>query len=127
MCKVALVDDDPIYLFIAKRMLERAGLEGKVLVFNNGKEVFSWLLSHIEVPNQLPQSIFLDINMPQLNGWEFLEEFATVNDFEKYSPNIYIVSSSVDERDRKKAVTNPLVKDYITKPITMDTISKLLL
>jgi CheY-like chemotaxis protein len=66
--------------------------------------------------------LFLDINMPTMTGWEFLEKFETLEDKIKNQFDIYIFSSSVDPRDLEKAKSNPLVRDFIEKPLKKATL-----
>jgi CheY-like chemotaxis protein len=70
--------------------------------------------------------IFLDINMPIINGWEFLEIFENFSPVIKSNVKIYMLSSSVDARDKQRAATNINVQDYIEKPLSIDKLSLLL-
>ena len=115
---VCLIDDDKIYQFTAKMILEATGLTQRIKSFFNGKEAIDYLISpENHLPENLPDVIFLDINMPVMNGWEFLEAFSL---FYKNLPKkivVYMVSSSVDESDIKKSKTYEPVTDYVIKPI----------
>lgn len=70
--------------------------------------------------------LFLDINMPSMTGWEFLEAFATFNEAIRSRFTIFILSSSVDARDREKAAANPLISGYLTKPLTTTAMERVL-
>lgn len=78
---VCLIDDDKIYQFTARKILESTGLAKKILSFYNGSEAIGFLKQSFTTDqNELPDVIFLDINMPVMNGWQFLEEYHKIND-----------------------------------------------
>ncbi|OYU56843.1 MAG: response regulator [Chitinophagaceae bacterium BSSC1] len=124
---VCLIDDDKIYQFTAKMILEATGLTHSIKTFFNGQEAIDYLISpENQIPENLPDVIFLDINMPVMNGWEFLEAFSL---FYKELPKqivVYMVSSSVDESDIQKSRTYEPVTDYVIKPINKDKYRELL-
>jgi CheY-like chemotaxis protein len=76
-------------------------------------------------PNKLPDYILLDINMPIMNGWEFLDEYKRLNLDPLGKSKIYIISSSVFSNDINKARSYPLVKDFISKPLNVEKIKEL--
>ncbi len=112
-----IIDDDEIYLFSVKKVLEMNKLSDKVLEFRNGQEAIDFFSTCYD-PENLPDVILLDINMPIMNGWEFIEAF------KKLKPNfpkdilLYVVSSSVDRTDVDKAKSFSNVHDYLIKPMT---------
>ncbi len=112
-----IIDDDEIYLFSVKKVLEMNKLSDKVLEFRNGQEAIDFFSTCYD-PENLPDVILLDINMPIMNGWEFIEAF------KKLKPNfpkdilLYVVSSSVDRTDVDKAKSLSNVHDYLIKPMT---------
>ena len=75
---ICLIDDDSIYQFTAKRIIELLNPLQKVLVFSNGKEAIDYFQASTQCNNEIPDVIFLDINMPVMNGWEFLEAYDSV-------------------------------------------------
>lgn len=107
---ILLVDDDVIYLFIAQKTINKLFPNAVITVCKNGQEALSKLdfLS--------PDVMFLDINMPVLNGWELLEKLKGEYIENRYP--IYIVSSSIDENDRRRAASHKFVKGYLEKPIS---------
>lgn len=113
-----IIDDDEIYLFSVKKVIEVNKLSSKVLEFKNGQEALNFFTQHYTNHDMLPDVIFLDINMPIMNGWEFIEEFKKLQPSLSKEIMLYIVSSSVDKTDVDKARSLPAVYDYITKPIT---------
>lgn len=115
---VCLIDDDKIYQFTARKILESTGLAKNILSFYNGNEAILYLKDRENKENdRLPDVIFLDINMPVMNGWQFLEEFKKITGHIKKAITIYVVSSSVDDCDIQKSREFPSVTDYIVKPI----------
>ena len=113
-----IVDDDMIHQILLKKHLDNTGLVDHYLVFNNGKEVYQDLESRIEENRELPRVIFLDLQMPVWDGWQFLEEFGKLNIEEKIE--IFIVTSSIFEKDYKRAQTYNLDKNYLIKPINTE-------
>ena len=116
---VFLIDDDNIYQFTARKILESTGLAKQIQSFYNGKEAIKYLKNQDNcTPENLPDVIFLDINMPVMNGWEFLEEYHTFCGDLAKPIVVYVVSSSIDTQDIKKSKEYTAVTDYIVKPIT---------
>jgi CheY-like chemotaxis protein len=118
---VFLIDDDRIYQFTARKTLESTGMVKDLQIFSNGEEAIDYLKAH---PGKLPHLIFLDINMPTMDGWQFLE--ACTQYIQPGQLVIYMVSSSVDEYDIRKSKEYSLVSDYIIKPISRDKFEFLL-
>jgi CheY-like chemotaxis protein len=94
-------------------------------VFNNGKEALDTFLQDIEAGNELPEVILLDINMPVMDGWEFLDEYVKVKHKIKNKVKIYMVSSSVNLSDLDKAKTYDDIVDYVVKPIKSSDLQKI--
>lgn len=117
---VAIVDDDPIYRFTTLRSIERQQLATKVLEFNSGSEAIQFLTGKSTDPATLPDVILLDINMPLVDGWMFLEQFEQMKPSLSKDITIYMVSSSIDQRDIQRAKANSNVKDYLIKPIPQE-------
>jgi CheY-like chemotaxis protein len=113
-----IIDDDEIYLFSVKKVIEVNKLSDKVLEFKNGQDALEFFTQYHNNDELLPDVIFLDINMPVMNGWEFIEEFRKIRQTISKQITVYVVSSSVDKTDVDKARALPAVHDYLTKPIT---------
>jgi len=92
-----------------------------ILVFKNGKEAIEFFKDS----ESLPDLILLDLNMPIMNGWEFLEEFNPINKELGKEPSLYVVSSSIDPVDSEKAKSIECVRDYISKPISMQSFEQI--
>jgi CheY-like chemotaxis protein len=115
--KTSIVDDDRIYIFGLTKLIEMNGFCEDLQVFKNGKEALDSLLQDIEQGNELPGIILLDINMPIMDGWEFLDEYSKLKPRINKKIRIYMVSSSVNLADLDKAKTYEDVVDYVIKPI----------
>ncbi len=116
-----IIDDDKIYVNLVKKIIEIKNLSENLLIFKNGLEAleyFKVILTNM-TEEKLPDIIFLDLNMPVMDGWEFLGEFIKIkNNFDK-KITLYVVSSSIDPRDLERAKSFNLVTDYLIKPIEL--------
>ena len=123
---IALVDDDKVFQLTTSRTIQAAKLTDRILQFENGEEALSFLKEHAMETDSLPDYIFLDINMPFVDGWMFLEDFATLKTDLQKDISIYMVSSSIDPKDVNRAKGNKNVQDYITKPVSREKLTELL-
>lgn len=116
-----IIDDDKIYVNLVRKIIEIKKLSENLLIFKNGLEAleyFKIILTNM-TEEKLPDIIFLDLNMPVMDGWEFLGEFMKIkNNFDK-KITLYVVSSSIDPRDLERAKSFNLVTDYLIKPIEL--------
>lgn len=116
-----IIDDDEILVMLVKILIQRNESYDASEEFYNGQDALAHLKDVIKMKQALPQVILLDLNMPLMDGWQFLEEFVQLP-LEKEIP-VFIVTSSIDPNDIEKAKKYPLVKDYIMKPVTHDKLS----
>lgn len=122
---VAVVDDDEIFQMIACRMLELCAPQFEIKKFFNGEEILKHLKLNLTNTQAIPDIILLDINMPMMDGWMFMDEFARLKDQINKSVKIYMVSSSIDPKDVDRANRNPSIMEYICKPITADLVKRI--
>lgn len=114
---VCIVDDDAVYQFTMTSILEKLKSFNKILVFSDGEEAIEYLISNLDNDKQLPDVIFLDLDMPIMDGFQFMEEYINIKPRVGKKITIYMVSSSVDQRDIDKANSISEISDYIIKPI----------
>lgn len=123
---VLLVDDDEINNFISIKLIKKVLLNAEIMACLNGKYAIDQLIQIQENdPNNMPDYILLDINMPIMNGWEFLDMYERLNIDPKGKSKIYIISSSVFSNDINKAKSYQLVKDFVSKPLNVEKIREL--
>ncbi|WP_430429050.1 response regulator [Maribacter litoralis] len=121
-----IIDDDPIFVYGTKRIIKEVNFANTVMVYSNGQEALDGLMKISLADEPLPDVIFLDLNMPVLNGWDFLDEFKKCKSKKSEKIIIHIISSSVDPRDLERVKDYEQVDTYILKPITPDDLSKIL-
>lgn len=124
--RILLIDDDRIYQFAARKTIEATGFADNILIYSNGEDAINYLKSNIKDETSLPDVIFLDVNMPIMNGWEFLEEYSHIKQGLIKPVIIYVVSSSVDEFDVSKSRQYDTVKGYIVKPVLREKFRQIL-
>jgi CheY-like chemotaxis protein len=115
---VMLVDDNETDNFISKRIIEITKFARRVEVKNSGKSALDYLKEHQSSAEDLPNIIFLDINMPIVDGFVFLYEFEKFSEVVRNKCKVIILSSSDNKRDIDKIVNNNHVIKFITKPLT---------
>ncbi len=115
---VLLVDDNDTDNFISKRIIEITKFARRVEVKSSGKGALDYLKEHQDDLNNIPNLIFLDINMPIVDGFVFLYEFEKFNELVRSKSKVIILSSSDNKRDIDKIVNNNHVIKFITKPLT---------
>lgn len=115
---VMLVDDNDTDNFISKRIIEITKFAKEVEIKNSGKSALEYLEQNKDNPEKLPSLIFLDINMPIVDGFVFLYEFEKFSETVRDKCKVIILSSSDNKRDIDKIVNNDHVIKFITKPLT---------
>jgi CheY-like chemotaxis protein len=120
---IMCIDDDPITLMLLKKVINKALFSKEIITAQNGEEALELFKSLKNTPakesitNQ-PQLIFLDLNMPVMGGWEFLDHFNTPEYSNFNNIKVIILSSTIDPEDINKSKTYPIVIDFLPKPIT---------
>ncbi|WP_298322913.1 response regulator [uncultured Dokdonia sp.] len=121
-----IIDDDPIFVFGAQRLMKMSNFCKGFLIFHDGEQALNHLAPVLRgtVESAIPDVILLDINMPILDGWQFLDGIITIEVIKKIT--IFIVTSSIDPRDKEKAKSYSNVKNFVVKPITQDKLNDLM-
>ncbi|TVZ17313.1 response regulator [Maribacter sp. MAR_2009_72] len=114
---ILLVDDDELYLFLMEKTIHQISNTLKVSSVTDGERAIEYIAQCTNEMTPLPEVIFLDINMPFLDGWGFLAEFKKLNPLISNKVNIYIVSSSMRESDKKRAANLEELTGYVIKPV----------
>src|SRR5258706_14723526 len=121
-----IIDDDEVYQLVMKRTIEQSGMIENVLQFYDGEEALSYFRAKQDTIDGLPELILLDINMPFMDGWRFLDEFVKIPFKRDYQRTIFIVTSSSTSEDLNKAKQYNVVSGYHVKPITKDKFDEIL-
>ncbi|MEY2924263.1 MAG: hypothetical protein RLZZ337_811 [Bacteroidota bacterium] len=121
--RIAIVDDDSIFQFSTKVKIQKLELASEIIIFNDCEEILEFLKS--DKKKSSIDIILLDINMPMLDGWDFLEEYAKLQVENDLHHTIYMLSSSINPVDVEKAKNNKWVEDYIIKPIKDEDLGKI--
>lgn len=123
---LTIVDDDDIFVFLTTKIIEQTNLVDLIKVFGNGLDAINFLKENKNNVDALPDIILLDLSMPIMNGWQFLEKYNKLNPTIGKKITIYICSSSISPDDITRAKTISEVSDFIIKPITKDKLIDLI-
>jgi CheY-like chemotaxis protein len=119
---ILCVDDDPITLMLCKKVISKLSFAQEIITAQNGEEALAYFntlkYNKTNSLSKSPQLIFLDLNMPVMGGWEFLDLFNSDEFSEFKSTKVIILSSTIDPQDLEKAKTYPVVIDFLSKPIS---------
>lgn len=120
---VVLIDDDFAINYFHKRLFLKLELGVNVFTFSNSNSALDGIIKLEDTHSESDLVyVFLDINMPEVDGWAFLEKFNKINELIKFEVKIFILSSSINPEDVEKAKNNNLVTNYFAKPLMMDGI-----
>jgi CheY-like chemotaxis protein len=120
---VAVVDDDITHYLMLKAFISSVQANIPTLHFKNGKEAYNYLIRNASNKVMLPDYIFVDIAMPEMDGWEFVDEFHKIQNSLQKQVTVYINSATLDHHER--ALKHPAVTDFLHKPINHSQIHKI--
>jgi CheY-like chemotaxis protein len=124
--KAYVVDDDIVYTMGIKRLLKRINQIEEVAFFDNGKQALDELIANKDNLEQLPNVILLDINMPVMDGWEFLKAYTKAKTQLSKEIIIYMISSSINPSDIERAKTFEDITEYLEKPVTLEDLQQMM-
>jgi CheY-like chemotaxis protein len=123
-----VVDDDPVNNLLCQFGIRRFVKEAEIRIFTKPEDALEMILTDYADPVKSSETIlFLDINMPSMTGWEFIDVFKGYETYIKKQFKIFILSSSVDDRDKERAGMSSLVSGFLSKPLKADDIKQILL
>lgn len=128
---ILLVDDDVNDNFFHRMAIEEAGVANRIAECYDGEDALNFLKKEAQYKDQdtpypRPDLIFLDINMPKVNGWEFLEEYEKLPDFMQGGPVIVMITSSINPKDEDKATKFRSLKEYYNKPLNKEMVIEII-
>ena len=126
---VMLIDDNEIDNLINQKMIEASSISDNIFTHTGARSAIEFLKNvekmSVGEKSFLPDLIFLDIDMPLMDGFQFLEEFEKLSDKVKEHCRIVMLTSSINPQDLSKAKKSTFVKKYINKPLTQENLEKL--
>ncbi|MES2618047.1 MAG: response regulator [Bacteroidota bacterium] len=115
---ICIVDDDKIYQYTTSKMIEANNIAKRIMVFSDGEEAMNFMTDNIANNTDLPDVIFLDVNMPIMDGWQFLEKYVDLKPRIGKKITLFMISSSNDPDDVERSKRISEISDYIIKPVT---------
>lgn len=128
--KILCIDDDPITLMLCKKVIEKTSFAQEIVTAQNGEEAtqyFKNIIAEIKKGNVVdyPKLVLLDLNMPVMNGWEFLDTYLENKFQDTLTSKFIVLSSTIDPDDVNKSKKYKMVIDFISKPITIEMLETL--
>ncbi len=124
--RILLIDDDEPTNFLNRLVLEEMGCADEITTMTSGEKALKYLSTQSDGQYPQPDLIFLDINMPGMNGWEFLEEYNELEDLQKGNIVVVMLTTSVNPADLEKAQAISGIKQFMHKPLTEEHVMKII-
>src|SRR3569833_2173761 len=127
MCKLVLIDDNPIDHYIMRTMLYNNEACQQATYTFDGSMILEYIEENSSATEKLPDVIFLDLTMPDFSGWEFLEKFDKLQNSLKKHVDLYVMTSSVRESDKERSIKYGCVNSFISKPLSRQMLDNICL
>ncbi len=124
--QTCIIDDDAIAVFGLKRAMTTIGFTPDLSIFENGLDALENFKKLLEDGTKLPSLIFIDLNMPVMDGWDFMGEFTKLIPPQENMPEVFVMTSSIDVKNIEKAKTYGLEANYLIKPVSADVLEGIL-
>jgi CheY-like chemotaxis protein len=124
---VAIIDDDRVFQKITWMKITRNNYARKVLMFSDGDQAMRFISENSNKTDELPDIILLDLNMPVMDGWDFMDAFVKLRPRIGKKITIFVATSSVNPEDQRRAIEVSAVSDYVIKPISDASLKRLFL
>ncbi|MHC2993691.1 receiver component of a two-component response regulator [Pontibacter sp. HJ8] len=122
--RVILIDDDEVNNFVCESIIRNENFAEEVISFQAAEEALAFLKAAVDQPgDQFPDLIFLDINMPGMDGWNFIDEYRKLPESATRKCNLFMLSSAVDRKDILCARSHEEVKEFFSKPLSPEILS----
>ena len=126
MKNIFLIDDDPIFVFLTRKIISSTAATSEISEFSDGQTAIDFLNAIADSPELLPDIIFLDLSMPVMDGWQFLQEYILLEPGLKKRITLYIVSSSISPHEVERSKTFQVVSDFLIKPLEEGKIAEII-
>lgn len=124
--KLILIEDDDVIVYLTQKLIKESKTIELLNVLKNGRKALDYFIENAKNEDLLPDFIFLDLSMPILDGWQFLEEFARIKDSMAKNIQIYITTSSISPKDLSKAESYDFISDFVIKPISLENFNRII-
>jgi CheY-like chemotaxis protein len=121
--KVMIIDDTEVDRYVAERVIQKSGFSEEIISMESVQEALDYLMANAENRDRLPEIIFLDIRMPVLDGFDFLDKFNNLPDSIKKRIIIVMLTSSLNQDDHSRATNSPYVHQFINKPLNKEELN----
>jgi CheY-like chemotaxis protein len=119
---IGIIDDNEIYQFTLMRIINDNKQAERIITFSDGEKAIHYLADNKATNENIPDIIFLDVNMPIMDGWQFIDEYASIKTEIKKKIVIFMLSSSVNPVDIERASKINEISDYIIKPMKLEEV-----
>ena len=124
--RVCIIDDDPIFVYGIKRIMNEIDFCDEIIVYTNGESALKDLGTLVREGKKLPDIILLDLDMPVMDGWVFLDDFIKIPNHNQEHLSLYILTSSINPSAIEKVKKYPIVNNFISKPVTISDLKHIL-